>query len=256
MNLVDVEEHDSVVVIRLNNGVTNAIGPALLKDLSITLKETKDSYSGVVLAGNSKFFSIGLSLPELLTMGRNEMAAFWSSFEDIVLELYSLPIPTVCAIAGHAPAAGTILALTCDFRFIAAGRNLIGLNEIKLGLPVPYLADRMLRQIVSDRAAKVVEYEGDLMMPEKAKIIGLIDEVLSGEEVEKKAIEKIAKIPSQNFFGIKVMKQCRGAELRTQFLSERASINEAFMDCWFHPSVQSLLREASKTFWLQKMKEG
>lgn len=255
MNLVDVEEHDSVVVLRLKNGVTNAIGPAVLEDLDITLKDTKDSYNGVVLAGNSKFFSIGLSLPELLAMGRNEMAAFWSLFEDIVLELYSLPMPTVCAIAGHAPAAGTILALTCDYRFIAAGRHLIGLNEIKLGLPVPYLADWMLRQIVGGRAAKAVEYEGELMMPEEAKIIGLVDEVLPAEEVEKKAIEKIAEIPPQNLFGIKAIKQCRGAELRTQFLSERGSINEAFMDCWFNPPVQSFLKEASKTFWLQKIPE-
>jgi enoyl-CoA hydratase/carnithine racemase len=93
------------------------------------------------------------------------------------------------------------------------------------------------------------------MMPEEAKIIGLVDEVLPVEEVEKRAIEKISKLPPQNLFGIKVMKQCRRDELRTQFLSERVSINEAFMDCWFHPSVQSLLKEASKTFWLQKMPE-
>jgi enoyl-CoA hydratase/carnithine racemase len=256
MPLVELENYDAVAVLRLANGVTNAIGPAVVDDLEVAFKEIKDCYKGMVLTGGKKFFSIGLSLPELLTMNRNEMGVFWSRFEEVVLELYSLPMPTVCAIAGHAPAAGTILALACDFRFIATGRNLLGLNEIKLGLPVPYLADRMLRKIVCDRAAKIAEYEGELMMPEEAKNIGLVDEILPTEEVEKKAIEKIAEIPSQNFFGIKVMKQCRGAELRTQFLSERASINEAFMDCWFHPSVQSLLREASKTFWQQKMQEG
>jgi enoyl-CoA hydratase/carnithine racemase len=255
MALVTLEDYDTVAVLRMNNGVTNAIGSAMVEDLLFAFREIKDCYKGVVLAGGNKFFSIGLNLPELLTMGRSEMVAFWTRFEDTVLEIYGLLMPTACAIAGHAPAAGTILALTCDFRFIAAGRYLVGLNEIKLGLPVPYLATRMLRQVVSGRAAKVVEYEGELMMPEEAKIIGLVDEVLPVEEVEKRAIDKIAKIPPQNLFGIKVMKQCRGAELRTQFLSERVSINEAFMDCWFHPSVQSLLKEASKTFWLQKMPE-
>ena len=255
MSLVELENYDTVAVLRMANGVTNPIGPGVVEDLEVALKEIKDGYKGMVLAGGNKFFSIGLSLPELLTMGRNEMGAFWSRFEDIVLELYCLPMPTVCAISGHAPAAGTILALTCDFRFMATGRHLMGLNEIKLGLPVPYLADRMLRRIVSDRTAKAVEYDGNLMMPEEAKIIGMVDEVLPAEDVEKKAIEKITKIPYQNLFGIKVMKQCRGAELRKQFLSERESINEAFIDCWFHPSVQSLLKEASKTFWLQKMPE-
>jgi enoyl-CoA hydratase/carnithine racemase len=248
MSSVSLEKHDTVAVLRLNNGVTNSIGPPVVEDLLAALKDIKDGYKGVVLAGGKKFFSIGLSLPELLAMSRSEMAAFWVRFEEAVLELYSLAMPTVCAITGHAPAAGTILALTCDYRFIAAGRYLVGLNEIKLGLPVPYLADRMLRQVVSDRAAKAVEYEGELMMPEEAKIIGLVDEVFPVEEVEKKAIEKIAEVPSQNLFGFKVMKQCRGDELRTQFFSERTSINEAFMDCWFHPSVQTLLKEASKAF--------
>ena len=256
MALVTIEEHDTIAVLRLTNGVTNAIRLAVVEGLLVAVKDVKDSYKGVILAGGDKFFSIGLSLPELLSMDRNEMASFWSRFEDAVLELYSLPMPTVCAIAGHAPAAGTILALTCDFRFIATGRNLLGLNEIKLGLPVPYLADRMLRQIISDHAAKRVEYEGELMMPEEAKMIGLVDEILPAEMVEKKAIEKIAQMPSQNLFGIKVMKQCRATELRTQFLSERASIHEGFMDCWFHPSAQSLLKEASRTYWLKKMPEG
>ena len=96
------------------------------------------------------------------------MADFWHRFEDMVLALYTNPLPTACAIAGHAPAAGTILAIACDFRFLATGKKLIGLNEITIGLPVPFLADLMLRQAVGDRAATEIEYSGDLLIPEKA----------------------------------------------------------------------------------------
>lgn len=248
MSKVTLENNEGVVVLRLTNGITNAIGPAVVEDLLVAFKEIKNRYKGMVLAGGDKFFSIGLNLPELLTMDRSEMAAFWTRYEDTVVELYSLPIPTACAIAGHAPAAGTILALACDFRFIALGRHLMGLNEIKIGLPVPFLADRMLRQIVGNRAAIAMEYLGELIMPEEAKTVGLVDEVISVEEIEKMAIAKIADIPSQNLFGLKIIKQCRGVEIRSQFLSERASINEAFLNCWFHPSVQSLLKEAAKKF--------
>ena len=51
-------------------------------------------------------------------------------------------------VAGHAVAGGCVLALATDLRLIAAGKKLIGLNEVTIGLPVPYLADLALRQLV------------------------------------------------------------------------------------------------------------
>ena len=107
----------------------------------------------MVLAGGTKFFSIGLNLPELIGLNRKEMAEFWERFTQTVFGLYTLPMPTVCAVCGHAVAGGNILALTCDYRIGSTENRKIGLNEILLGLPVPYLADLMLRQVSGDRAA-------------------------------------------------------------------------------------------------------
>ena len=46
--------------------------------------------------------------------------------------LYSLKIPTVALIAGHAPAGGTMLATACDFRVMVNNPKLtIGLNEVR-----------------------------------------------------------------------------------------------------------------------------
>lgn len=77
------------------------------------------------------------------------------------LALYTLPKPVVAAITGHAIAGGCILALCCDYRFISEGRKLMGLNEVKLGVPVPYLADRVLHALVGTRYAREIIESGE-----------------------------------------------------------------------------------------------
>jgi enoyl-CoA hydratase/carnithine racemase len=248
MAKVSLEDHGKVAVLRLTSGVINAIGPELVEELSLALQEVQGRFRGMVLAGGSKFFSIGLDLPALLKLSRKDMAAFWAGFEDTVLALYTLPIPTAAAIAGHAPAAGTILALACDFRLIASGKKLMGLNEIKIGLPVPFLADLLLRQVVGDRAATEIEYTGELLMPEKAQALALVDGILSEEDVQAKTIAKISEIVERPSFGFPLTKQHRTRDIRSRFCAEREPINQDFMDCWFSAPVQDILGEASKKF--------
>jgi enoyl-CoA hydratase/carnithine racemase len=248
MKNVVLEDHGAIAVLRLANGVTNAIGPSMVAELPAALREVKDRFRGMVLAGGSKFFSIGLDLPLLLKLDRSEMKAFWINFEETVLDLYTLPLPTAAAITGHAPAAGTILALACDFRLIAAGKKRMGLNEITIGLPVPFLADLMLRQAVGDRAATEIEYMGELLMPEKALALALADGLFSEEGVEAKAIDKISEIVARPPFGFALTKQHRTRDIRTRFLADREAINQAFMDCWFNQEVQGVLSAASKKF--------
>ena len=248
MPAVVLEAKGPIAVLRLSNGVINAVGSEVLSDLERLLPEVRKGFRGLVLAGNPKFFSIGLALPELLALDRDGMADFWHRFEDVVLQLYTLPIPTAAAIAGHAPAAGTILALACDFRFLATGKKLIGLNEMTIGLPVPFLADLMLRQAVGDRAATEIEYSGDLIVPEKAEAIALVDGLYPEGDVEPKAIAKISALIDRPPFGFSLTKQHRTRDIRSRFLSGRATINSTFLECWFSSPVQEILKEASKKF--------
>ncbi len=248
MSKLSFESRGEVALVRLANGVTNAIGSELLQDLSAVLTDVKSRFKGLVLAGGDKFFSIGLNLPELLEYDRRGMAEFWTLFDDTVLDLYTLPLPTACAITGHAPAAGAILALACDFRFAAAGPKRIGLNEIRIGVPVPYLADRMLRQVVGNCVANELEYEGKLIGMEEAKAVGLIDAIVPAEEVELRADAQISELAAMPVAAFILTKQHRTREIPSQFQAIRQDLNRAFMDCWFAPATQDLLKEAAQRF--------
>jgi len=248
MKMVKIEEKDEIAIVRLSNGVTNPIGSQLVDDLSATLDEIKDHKKGMVLAGGEKFFSIGLNLPELVKLDRPGMVDFWTRFNNVNLKLYTLPLVTACAITGHAPAGGTVFALNCDYRFAAEGKPLLGLLEITLGLPVPYLTELILRQVVNNREANDILYMGAFFSPAKGKEINLIDEVYPQAEVELKAIEKIESIAKHPLQALAAMKQTKTEGIRLKYNKFFTKHNEAFIDCWFSKESRKLLEKAVEKF--------
>jgi enoyl-CoA hydratase/carnithine racemase len=243
-----IEEHENVAVLRLDDGVTNPIGPALVADLDTALTSVENAFRGMVLAGGKKFFSIGFNLPELIDFDREQMSAFFTSFNDLTLRLLTLPVPTACAIAGHAIAGGTILALTADFRIAASGKKLMGLNEIKLGVPVPYLADLLLRQLVPAAAANQILFSGEFLSSVDADKIGLVDETVPAEEVEDRAVKKIAALAALPSAALCAVKENRTAAAARRYKKRGREKNERFLDCWFSTAARPLLEKASETF--------
>jgi len=68
MPKIMIESHEEIAILRLSNGVTNAISPDLIDDLSEKLITVEKDFRGVILAGGEKFFCIGLDLPALLML--------------------------------------------------------------------------------------------------------------------------------------------------------------------------------------------
>jgi enoyl-CoA hydratase/carnithine racemase len=242
------EIQENIAVLTLNSGTTNSINFDLVRDLSETLDKIRNEVKGIVLCGGAKFFSIGLDLPSLIKCNRAEMSDFWHKFNHLILDLYTVSLPTVCALSGHAVAGGNILALTCDYRFAGTDTKKIGLNEIKLGVPVPYLGDMLLRQIISERSATEMLYSGDFVTFAEAKKIGLIDEIYSIETVEQKATEKAVDLSGFQAHAFSAVKSCRTEEIRDRYEKNFKSQNEIFLDCWFSESTQRILKDASQKF--------
>ncbi|MCP3929796.1 MAG: enoyl-CoA hydratase/isomerase family protein, partial [Bacteroidetes bacterium] len=226
----------------------NAVNPDLIKDLAITLETVQKNFRGMVLAGNTNFFVIGFDVPTLLKLDRPGMVDFFQRFNQLTLDLYTLTLPTACAITGHAIGGGNILALTGDYRFMVEGKKRIGLNEIQLGVPVPYLADLILRQIVGDRTATEMLYTGVMMPAVDALEVGLVDEVATEEELEQKAIQKIANIAKFSCEGFAAIKANRTDSIRAAYKAGFEKKNAKFIECWFSEKVQEHLCKAAEKF--------
>lgn len=248
MKNIKIEPHGSVAVLRLSNGVINAINPEMVDELLEAVKEVRSRFEGMILAGNDKFFSIGLDLPRLMGLDQTEMTTFWHRFDQLIYDLFTLPLPTAAAVAGHATAGGCILALTGDYRLLSSGKKWIGLNEVKLGLPVPYLTDLMLRLIVGDRTATDMTYRGYFLDPDRAHQTGLADEVLEADAVEKRAVELISEIAAHPQTGFATIKSQRVAPVAGRWEQNREKTCAHFLACWYDEETVTRLEAACQKF--------
>jgi 3,2-trans-enoyl-CoA isomerase len=169
--------------------------------------ESNDAMQAMVLLSNGPTtFSAGLDIMEMYQPKADRLRLFWSSFQELYFTLYGSRLACIAAIEGHAPAAGCMLALSCDYRIMAASdvatkcHPKIGLNETKLGIVAPpWLAQQMI-DCVGVRQAELSLSLGTLYTPEEALKIKLVDAVVPLTDVYSAArneAQKWGAIPPQ-----------------------------------------------------------
>ncbi len=242
---------ESVAIIRLAKSVTNPIGMQLVNDLSAKVREARDDpeVHAVMLTGESdRFFSIGLDIPELIDYDKDEFTQFIHLFDQLCMDLYSLPKPTVVAIRGHATAGGAILALTGDHRVMTSGRAVMGLNEVRLGVVVPYPADRMLRDLVGSRSARDIMEVGDFFDPPELLAMGLVDEVVPPDQVLFIARELATSLAASSAEAYAAIKANRTAPVVADIEAHLEAKQREFVDMWYSEHAQAQLEEAMLKF--------
>ncbi len=122
---------------RWNTTFTRAFDAALDE-----VEATSGPTTLVTTSSNSKFFSNGLDLawitgaPEVEAEG-GERRVFAAEAMALFARLITLPLPTVCAIGGHAFGAGLMIAMAHDVRVMRADRGFLCANELELGFAIP-----------------------------------------------------------------------------------------------------------------------
>ena len=251
MNMIRVECQDDVAVVQLNRPVINALNLQLVEELTEILKRVtseSDVRSLVLGSSNDKFLSIGFDIPQLFELTREDFKFFYHTFNQMCLDLYTFPKPTIAAITGHATAGGCILALCCDYRFIAQGRKLMGLNEIKLGVPVPYLVDCVLRHLVGVRNAREITDTGEFYPPEELSQMGVVDRVLPLERVLPESIEKAGSLGAWLQESFAMIKRNRVESVKERVLAHLEEREQFFVERWYSDQARERLQEAMKRF--------
>jgi enoyl-CoA hydratase/carnithine racemase len=251
MSSLSVDYQDTVAIARLSHGVTNVLDLELVNELGALLEriEHDTSTRALVLgSSNDKFFSIGFDIPHLFDLPEQDFQTFYAAFNRVCLSLYTLPRPTVAAITGHAVAGGCILALCCDYRFMADGKKWMGLNEIKLGVPAPYLADCVLRELVGTRYARDMLDTGDFYGPPDSLRMGLVDGVRPTGDVMARAIEKARGLGAWPQEAWAQIKQNRVEGVERRVLAQGEEKERLFVECWYSDVARQRLKETIAKF--------
>lgn len=174
----------------------NIFDATTLSDLDQQLDaiEHDESLEGVViLSGKRSIFIAGADLKTLLRQAQNgEMGAFIAEGQRIFNRLADLKIPTCAAIHGACAGGGYEVALACDWRVASEDPSTrIGLPETTLGLiPAWGGCTRLPRLIGAEKAAEVI-LKGKLYSAREAKQLGLVDELVSRDQLLEAAKTKL-----------------------------------------------------------------
>ncbi|WP_121811056.1 enoyl-CoA hydratase/isomerase family protein [Mucilaginibacter kameinonensis] len=193
MNTFQTIIQGRLVTILLNRGRSNAINHEMVKELDACIKtlESDDNVGGVILTGKEGFFSSGIDLIEAYDYNEEQSRQFWIDFLALQNTLATFRKPIVAAISGHSPAGGCVLAICCDYRIMAEGAFIIGLNEVPVGIIVPDSVFNLYAFWLGQRKAYQYLMEGKLLQVNEALEAGLIDAVVSPDKLMNAATEKV-----------------------------------------------------------------
>lgn len=193
--MLAISDDNGIRTIQLNRPPVNALSKELMLSLADAIDiAPSEGAKGIVLTGLPGMFSAGLDLKALKAASQAGVSEIVAALNTANKSLAKSAIPVVAAITGHAPAGGMVLSLFCDYRVMVDGEFAIGLNEVKLGMPVPPLAMVALEQVVGLPNAKIFSNEGEFHSPQAAKELGLIDDIAAPEEVLAVATNKLASL--------------------------------------------------------------
>ena len=136
-----------------------------------------------------------------------EMKRFlWEGVHRIVLTMEDLDKPVIAAINGAAMGAGLDMALMCDFR-ICSDRAKLAESYILMGLVPGDGGAYFLPRLVGVSKAMELLLTGDVITPEKALEIGLVNHVVRHERLMEETMILAEKIASKPPLAVRMMKR-------------------------------------------------
>jgi enoyl-CoA hydratase len=231
---------DGVATIRLARDHGNAINETLAQDLMTTFHEADadPDVRGVLLTADGKLFCPGLDLRELVELDRAAMERFMLRFGAMLLALYTFRKPVVAALSGHALAGGCVLSLIADRRILVEGA-LVGLNEVIVGVPLPFGVSLMLRETVRTPILEEVALLGRNYRGQEAVDAGLVHEIHEAEGFEPFCLERLAQFTEKDPNAFATTKRYLRSAAVERIRANDQKFVPGFLDCWFSNDTQA-----------------
>jgi len=146
---------------------------------------------------------------------------------------------SITAITGHAPAGGAVLSITSDYRFATGGNFKIGLNEVQVGIVVPPVILTLLNDVVGPRNAQYLGLTGKLLSPEEALSFGLVDEIVSAQDLIPRSCQFLSQwLHSTTNGAVKGTKELLREHIKDAFVKCKKTQTNEWLDQWFSNETQ------------------
>jgi enoyl-CoA hydratase/carnithine racemase len=149
----------------------------------------------LLIRGSGEVFSAGYDIGNLEEQRFEESAERLVAhpFQDAIEALDAYPYPVLAALNGHAIGGGLELAITCDIRIAARGIR-VGMPPAKLGLIYSHTGLARFIDVCGVANTAQLFYVGATVDAERARAMGLVNELVDAAELETRALELAAEI--------------------------------------------------------------
>src|ERR1700693_284305 len=173
-DVVTYTRNGPVSTIKIDDGKVNVFSIPVLRDLHEAFDQAERDHTAVLLKGRPGCFTAGFDL-ETLSATHRDVVALLKLGATLAERILSFPAPVVVACTGHAFPAGAFLLMAADTRVGADGPFKLGLNEVRIGLTLPWFATVLARHRLSPAHFDHAAVTGAMFDPRTAREARLLD---------------------------------------------------------------------------------
>lgn len=199
---IEIQKKKDITTIILNRPeVHNAMNEKLMKELTSCFKKLNidNQIRIIILKGKGKSFSAGADLNWMKSMvkySQKENMKDSKLLSDLYETIYNSPKPIIGYINGHAFGGGVGLIAVCDIT-IAPPDKKFAFSEVKLGIIPSVISTYIVKRIGISNMRRLF-ITGEKFNSQYAKQIGLIDYIVSEDEIDAEIQKNIDKLKTSN----------------------------------------------------------
>lgn len=231
---------DGILTLRIDHGKAGALDVELAQAVLDELDASSEARA-VVLTGTGSIFSAGVDLIRLTQGGAEYVRQFYPLLNELILRLFTLPVPLVVAANGHSIAGGGLMVMAGDQRLMAEGGARIGVPELLVGVPFPAAPLELVRYAASPAIVQQLVFMGRTFTADEALQNGLVDELVAPEVLMERArtvAKQLAAIPPEVF---RLTKQRLRAEA-VRRMEDAAEHDELALAVWCADETHARIR--------------
>ncbi len=243
MTYLKTTERSGYQIVQIDRPKVNALNHEVIEALREAVRacEKDTKYRGLILTGQPGIFSAGLDVIELYDYSEAKIRDFMISFSRLHLELVNFPKALICALGGHSPAGGTVIALGADYRVMAEGEHFgIGLNEVAVHVQIPHNLVTAYAFWLGRGPAHRYIMAGKLLSPQEALRAGLVDEVVPVDQVlERAEIQMQGYLAADPNIWLNTKVKVRAPWREQLDYSENLEELNQALEVWWSPNVRT-----------------
>jgi enoyl-CoA hydratase len=235
MENITFEKREKIGIITITRPkALNALNSETLKELNETIdmiSMDKSVYVLIITGSGDKAFVAGADISEMKDKNVFEGRQFGILGNKVFRKIETLEIPTIAAVNGFALGGGCELSLCCDIR-IASENAKFGQPEVSLGITPGFGGTQRLPRTIGAAKAKEIIYTGKTIKAEEALQLGLVNKVVTLDELMTEAINMAEKIASNAPIAVKYAKVAIDRGLQCDIDTALMYESEVFGQCF------------------------